>query len=383
VIWKVRIAVALLAAVMSQVAARSSAGENVWTTHGPPNAVSAIALDPVGVSLYSATTGVSPVAYGSNDHGLTWTPLAQGPAGSWISAIAVDATRTQNVYAAVSSVPGASPFGTLYRSVDGGQSWSLTAGIGATVRAIASSRLAPGTLYAAASTCRCIRLPCFAGMDCRAGILKSLDFGETWTSLDAGLSGRAIVAVAIDPMDSNRIFAGGDAGAFLSVDGGTHWSAIETGFGTCVSVTSIAADPRANGVLYVAAVSADRSTCGAVLRSEDGGHSWTPTDLQVTDLSSLAIDSSDPESVFAGVGVSGTRASVFRTTDRGHTWTQIGSVFADAGPLAPVALIVERAGRVLHVSTANGVFDYEIVPGARPPIVPGRSRTTHVLPGRP
>jgi photosystem II stability/assembly factor-like uncharacterized protein len=368
---------------MSQVAARSSAGECVWTTNGPPSAVSALALDPVDVSLYAATTGVSPVAYRSNDHGSTWTPLAEGPAGSWISAIAVDATRTQNVYAAVSSVPGASPFGTLYRSVDGGQSWSLTAGLGATVRAIASSRRAPGTLYAAASTCRCVRFPCFAGMDCRANVLKSLDFGETWTSLDASLSGWAIVTVAIDPMDSNRIFAGGDAGAFLSVDGGTHWSAIETGFGTCVSVTSIAADPRANGVLYVAAVSADRSTCGAVFRSEDGGRTWTPTALQEQNVVSLAIDSSDPERVFAGIGISGTSASVFRTSDRGHTWTQIGSVLADVGPLAPVALIVEPAGNVLHVSTATGVFDYEIVPGARSPVIPRRTRQTRVVPSRP
>ena len=61
------------------------------------------------------------------------------------------------------------------------------------------------------------------------GIYKSTDGGKTWKSISAGLpvdpSGRhySILAIAIDPNDSQTIYAGGYGGLYRSTDGGDSW----------------------------------------------------------------------------------------------------------------------------------------------------------------
>ena len=61
------------------------------------------------------------------------------------------------------------------------------------------------------------------------GIYKSTDGGKTWKSISAGLplnpSGRhySILTIAIDPNDSQTIYAGGFGGLYRSTDGGNSW----------------------------------------------------------------------------------------------------------------------------------------------------------------
>jgi photosystem II stability/assembly factor-like uncharacterized protein len=61
------------------------------------------------------------------------------------------------------------------------------------------------------------------------GIYKSTDGGRTWQSINAGLpvdpSGRhySILTIAIDPTDSQTIYAGGFGGLYKSIDGGQSW----------------------------------------------------------------------------------------------------------------------------------------------------------------
>src|SRR6185436_10949432 len=89
-------------------------------------------------------------------------------------------------------------------------------------------------------------------------------------------SGLGVLAIAIDPTDSNRLYASASGtyaspyGVFGSTDGGASWNA--TNFSSLCSdgAHDLAIDPLTPTTLYAAA-----NNCG-VLRSTDGGLTWSP-----------------------------------------------------------------------------------------------------------
>lgn len=362
------------------------AGVNVWTTNGPAGQVTALTVDPQGLALFAATTfEARSVAYRSLDHGSSWTAVGEAPMYFGIPAIEVDASHREIVYAATATPPGAFPAGDLYRSLDAGSSWFSLAGLdGFLTAAMRSAFAEPSALYAAGTTCECLASPCFAHLSCKPTVRWSHDSGETWTSSSDGLSGWQLTSIEIDPFDATRLLAGGDFGAFTSIDGGAHWSAANRGLESCPWVTSLAAD-RSRNVFYAttARYAGESLGCGGVFRTDDGGRTWRPTGLQNLFPTSIAIDASRPGVVYAGASKPGPLypdGGVFRSSDGGRTWERIGIGLPESGVLR---LVVEAGGAVVHAGTLTGVYDLTIVPGARPPVLPPRSRATRTLPARP
>ncbi|HWU90281.1 MAG TPA: hypothetical protein VN253_23615, partial [Kofleriaceae bacterium] len=105
-------------------------------------------------------------------------------------------------------------------------------------------------------------------------------------------------------------------------------------------------------ILYVGAAS------GGVWRSSDGGTTFKPVfDKQpVQSIGAIAIDPSNPKTIWVGTGESWTRNSVsigdgiYRSTDEGETWTNMG---------LPAS---ERITRII-VHPKNGNIVYACVPG--------------------
>src|SRR5262249_42350341 len=96
----------------------------------------------------------------------------------------------------------------IYKSVDGGATWKPSgAGLPdvdaktnlnkTTVRSLIIDSKTPTTLYAATSS----------------GVFKSADSGMNWSANNAGLASNLIAALAIDPIDPKKIYAGIGAGA--------------------------------------------------------------------------------------------------------------------------------------------------------------------------
>ncbi len=56
-------------------------------------------------------------------------------------------------------------------------------------------------------------------------------------------------ALAIDPLRTSTVYAGGPMGVFRSEDGGAHWSALNAGLGNPY-VTALAIDPQSHLELY-------------------------------------------------------------------------------------------------------------------------------------
>jgi photosystem II stability/assembly factor-like uncharacterized protein len=76
-----------------------------------------------------------------------------------------------------------------------------------------------------------------------AGIIKTTDACEIWTPVSEGLDNLFVNTLAFDPLNPSVAYAGTDGGAYVSLDGGDMWSAINDGLGSYPVVYSIAVDP--------------------------------------------------------------------------------------------------------------------------------------------
>ncbi|HEY4101217.1 MAG TPA: hypothetical protein VGM20_10100 [Gemmatimonadales bacterium] len=155
-----------------------------------------------------ASTGI----YRSADGGVTWKPIGgKGlPPGAAGFALAVaSGTHGNRLYGEVrGGARGGGGPGGLYRSDDGGESWTLG------TSAIAS---AGGHIYADPKN------PDVAYL-MGTSMYRSLDGGKHFVSYMGAPSGADIRLLWIDPTNPRRMIAGADQGPTISVDGGETWN---------------------------------------------------------------------------------------------------------------------------------------------------------------
>src|SRR5262249_46481334 len=102
-----------------------------WRTNGPvlyqANAVAADAAADTSVyaasSIYSAKQSA---IFHSKDGGQTWDPLVELLTGEFYASLLVDPRQPQRIYA---GTIGTANTGNLYRSIDGGATWSATGSV--------------------------------------------------------------------------------------------------------------------------------------------------------------------------------------------------------------------------------------------------------------
>ena len=180
--------------------------------------------------------------------------------------------------------------------------------------------------------------------------VSSVSAQEGWENL--GLYGGQVYDIAIDPDDTDKMFAGAYYGDGLAVttDGGANWGPVLTGQelgeldgeatfrNTAVWDVEIAPSndgkPNNNLIWTVHNNWAEKST--------DGGNTWTHISNSTMQrdcincegngddfryCKALAIDPAHPQTVF--VGTSGPNSTdkngaVYKTTDGGDTWRKVG-----------------------------------------------------------
>ncbi|MGZ5093872.1 MAG: WD40/YVTN/BNR-like repeat-containing protein [Burkholderiales bacterium] len=158
----------------------------------------------------------------------------------------------------------------------------------------------------------------------RGGLFRtSTDDGE-WQAVTAGLPENVEArAFLVHPHDSDVIYAGTQDGPYRSTDGGKRWERL--GFPDRGSVVwSLAFHPKQPRVMYAGVAPV------ALYRSEDGGDSWkklparSPEHCAMgfpTRTTRIAVDPGRPDDVYAALEVSG----VIRSTDGGESWTDLSA----------------------------------------------------------
>jgi photosystem II stability/assembly factor-like uncharacterized protein len=235
--------------------------------------------------------------YKSTDAGRTWTHLGLEKTLA-ISRVRVHPTNPDVVFVAALGNPyGATPDRGVFKSNDGGKTWTKVLfrdeKTGAVDLIIDPAN--PDVLYA--GLWEVFRTPhSLSSGGPGSGLFKSTDGGTTWTELskNAGLPkpiwGK--VGVAVSGADSNRLYAlieAAEGGLFISDDAGATWKLANDNRGIrqrAFYYTRVYADPKAKDTVYVLNVSFYRST--------DAGKTMSTISVPHGDNHDLWIAPNDP-----------------------------------------------------------------------------------------
>lgn len=261
--------------------------------------------------LFVGTTGAEDTHLIIVNHSeATWQDASAGLPPAAPSSIAVNPHDSNIVYAGYELSYWSYSRG-LYRSVDGGITWNLSnSGIdNSNIRDIAIHPLDSSTVFATVSG---------------AGIQQTVTMGDSWTELAD--SPDSINAIAIDPSNASRMFAGTSYRnytgiIFLSEDAGGSWRQVDE-FNYSGPVRDIWIHPGNPNI--VLALKEYRQTqyvkyAGGVYRSTDGGTTWSLR-MNWNWPSCLSSDPNNPDIIYLGVERLG---YAYRSTNAGFTWSDI------------------------------------------------------------
>ncbi|MHB8509056.1 MAG: WD40/YVTN/BNR-like repeat-containing protein [Candidatus Dormibacteria bacterium] len=309
---------ALVAAVALPLAIPLLAGaaDNQWSEYGAlPGSAPAFSVvtDPANpAAVIAATQGAGLVR---SDDGKSWHDIGAGVLPKYLWRVATDDSRGSGGFAPL--YVGSAGHG-FYRSLDGGRSWkegnSGLSGAALNVRAIGLGR---GVIFVGTSN----------------GVFKSSDGGSSWTP--AGLAGYEVGALAFAQYSAPTVVIAGIDGArspgsriVRSNDLGVTWAPLK-GIPADMVVSNLAAGTPPPSPATLRPLFAAGS--GGVLKSDDGGDNWAQlAGLPAQGFSALATSPYDANTVYAASDNSA-NGGVWRSTDRGNNWAQVGGAQPSQG----------------------------------------------------
>ena len=252
-----------------------------------------------------------------------WQPYNDGLSGGYVSDVDYD-PRAPGVAWATSA-------DHLYKSTDHGATWALVSVAPLTFNQLALPIDSPNHLLAAAN----------------GGVLSSTDGGVTWTQTLTGLS---TVSILAHPADALRVYVGTlGSGILRSDDGGTTFYPVNYQV-PYSGITWLDGDPNdVDGVLASTGTIGAQGTyndAGAILRTTDGGATWTSTTTDFGLPWRLSRCVSAPSSVYAA-----TLDGLVTSADDGATWSSVVSVFN----VADVALAPSDCNTIYDTAWGSGM----------------------------
>jgi photosystem II stability/assembly factor-like uncharacterized protein len=266
----------------------------VWTPifdDQPTGSIGALAVAPSrpdtlyvgsGEGLQRPDLSVGDGIYKSTDAGKTWAHLGLRDAQQ-IAGLAVHPRDPERVYAAVLGHPyGPNAERGVFRSTDGGRTWAKVLykdeNTGASAVALDPSN--PDVVYAALWAARQGPWENGEWQGPESGLFKSEDGGTTWKKLTKGLptfaEGLGRIGFCVSPADPRRLYATVDAspekaGIYVSNDAGgsfTRANGESRVWGRGDDFAEVRAHPKNRDEVWAANTSTYRST--------DGGKTFTP-----------------------------------------------------------------------------------------------------------
>lgn len=259
--------------------------------------------------------------YKSTDAGENWSFIGLREAGQ-IGAVRAHPENPNRVYAAALGHPfGRNEQRGVFRSTDGGDSWTnvLYASDSTGAIDLELNPANPDEIYAA--LWRGERKPwtIISGADEENGIYKSTDGGDTWRRITNGLPQDLIgkINIAVTPADPNRLYALVEApepeeGLYHSDDRGESWTLVNGENDGLMHrpfyFTNITAHPTNPDVVYVGNVRNYKST--------DGGASFERVPVTHVDVHDHWINPENPDLM-----IQGNDGGATVSLDGGTTWS--------------------------------------------------------------
>ncbi len=157
--------------------------------------------------------------------------------------------------------------------------------------------------------------------------------------------GVPVRAVAVEPGNSNIVYAGTESGLYKSTDGGTGWATANEGLASQL-IFDILIDPNTPSTLYVATWE------GGIFKSTNRGENWTAANNGLTHLNARTLAmAADSSLIFAGTeSFSETEGGIYKSEDGGSSW----SLKAVANVLS--VAVDPNNKDILYAGTSNGLF---------------------------
>ncbi|MBC8428784.1 MAG: hypothetical protein H8D05_00920 [FCB group bacterium] len=259
----------------------SSDGGNSWsetelvasanTSYGKCVAVSRSNPDFIMVGGYESVGGLStPYIFKSTDGGASFTAITPTEASYYINSVAFHPDDSDILLAGALT--------KMYRSTDGGSTWSENA---------ASLYYNYGMTFSTVDT----DLVMCGANDSK--IHMSSDAGQTWTSITTGLSGEGIKWVVPDASDVSKVYTGSTSGFFRSNDEGYTWDINNSG----LLVGNVMCIEYMNGEIFL-----NMEDLGLFKATDGAELNWTEVTMPLDCGNFCALESTGADTILAFEG---------------------------------------------------------------------------------
>jgi photosystem II stability/assembly factor-like uncharacterized protein len=195
--------------------------------------------------------------------------------------------------------------------------WNAGELYGGSMQWLLVNPVTPTTLYAASA---------------HAGLFRSRDGGQSWSFQFAGGADYP----AIDPDAPHRLYLFGASGLERSNDAGESWSTLDPKFpytntlGDRCSTSSIV--PYVHPISDTVYALACHANYQGLIKSDDHGETWESISEGITDtqITALAFHPKDAERIYVGTG----NGHIFASSNGGVTWTHAARPVGCVGALA-------------------------------------------------
>jgi len=246
-----------------------------------------------------------------------WQQLP-GPTGGYVLSLSIHPQNQQVLYAGTRG-------GDLYKSTNGGVSWFRVYSFGSNIWSVAVDPLRPSTVYVGTET---------------SGLYQTADDGNSWSNISPTTN--QITRVVIDPGNNSNVYVAvkGD-GIYKSTNGGSSWSLVTVGLSDN-QIYSLAIDPINSQVLYAGGAS-------SVYKTQSAGSTWSSVYSPYSTITSINIDPNNHLTVLIG-----TLYGIFKSTDGGSSWNAMSNGLANGKVHS--FLISPTNSSILYAGTEAGLF---------------------------
>jgi len=330
---------------------------SIPTGGGGAGRINCFAIDPANSNIIFAASPAGGL-WKSINGGTTWSTNTDNLAMMGISDIAIDPVNPNIMYLATGDGDGGDNYSIgVLKSVDGGNTWNVTGFCFPVTQSMQMNRLIinptnTNILFIAASL----------------GIYRSLDAGVTWVrTLNSG----GIKDLEFKPGNPNIVYASSISGFYRSVNGGATFSNISSGLpSSSTNRMAIAVTPADTNYVYVlAGKSSDNGFLG-LYRSTNGGSSFTTqsTTPNVLGWNSNGGDSGGQSWYDLAIAASPTNkdeivtggVNIWRSTNGGVSWALNGHWTGSGAPYVHADIhalqYLSGSGTTVYVGCDGGFF---------------------------
>ena len=233
------------------------------------------------------------------------------------------------------------------------------------ISAIAADPTNPNVIYVGAAS---------------GGVWKTTNAGQTWFPLTDSQATLNIGSIALAPSNHNILYVGtgegnfsGDIGSdtipgqgvLKSTDGGNSWTLLGQSQFAGKSISAIVVNPTNPNTVYL---TVDWGSPAGIWRSLDGGITWTNVALPGASMTALVMDPTNSQILYAAAGWfhGNSFNGVYRSTDGGTTWSFAGNFPTNSsGHVGRISLaIAPSAPAMLYAAIAdpsNGQQVYQVM----------------------